>query len=80
MPNFNLDGLKFESLDCIVMGLPFFYRCYGLRLLFLVVILRCWNFAHEEQKKRCWNFVHEEQKKAYILEGYSGIVAYYCAF
>ena len=68
MPNFNLDGLKFESLDCIVMGLPSFYRCYGLRLLFLVVILRCWNFAHEEQKK------------AYILEGYSGIVAYYCAF
>ena len=68
MPNFNLDGLKSESLDCIVMGLPSFYRCYGLRLLFLVVILRCWNFAHEEQKK------------AYILEGYSGIGAFYCAF
>ena len=68
MPNFNLDGLKSESLDCIVMGLPSFYRCYGLRLLFLVVILCCWNFAHEEQKK------------AYILEGYSGIVAFYCAF
>ena len=29
----------------------------------LVVVLHCQNFAHEEQKK------------AYILEGYSGIVA-----
>ena len=45
------------------MGLPSFYQCYGLRLLFLVAILRCWNFAHEEQKK------------AYILEGDSSIVA-----
>ena len=69
MPNFNLDGLKSESLDCIYgMGLPSFYRCYGLRLLFLVVILCCWNFAREEQKK------------AYILEVYSGIVAFYSAF
>ena len=24
---------------------------------------------------RCQNFAHEEQKKAYILEGYSGVVA-----
>ena len=23
----------------------------------------------------CQNFAHEEQKKAYILEGYSGVVA-----
>ena len=68
MPNFNLDGLKSESLDCIVMGLPSFYQYYGLRLLFQVVILCCWNFTHEEQKK------------AYILEGYSSIVAFYCAF
>ena len=45
------------------MGLPSFYRCYDLRLLFLVAILCCWNFAHEEQKK------------AYILEVHSGIVA-----
>ena len=29
----------------------------------LVVVLHCQNFSHEEQKK------------AYILEGYSGIVA-----
>ena len=24
---------------------------------------------------RCQNFAHDEQKKAYILEGYSGVVA-----
>ena len=46
----------------IVMGLPSFYWCYDMRLLFLVVILHCWNFAHEEQEK------------AYILEDDSGIV------
>ena len=63
MPNFNLDGLKSKSLDCIVMGLPSFYWCYNMRLLFLVVILCCWNFAHEEQEK------------AYILEDDLGIVA-----
>ena len=62
MPNFNLDGLKSESLDCRVMGLPSFYWCYDMRLLFLVVILHCWNFAHEEQEN------------AYILEDDSGIV------
>ena len=63
MPNFNLDGLRSESLDCIVMGLPSFYWCYDMRLLLLVVILYCWNFAREEQEK------------AYILEDDSVIVA-----
>ena len=34
-------------------------------------------YAKKEKKVvlHCQNFAHEEQKEAYILEGYSGIVA-----